>query len=130
MEYLETGLTFILRPTLEGDTLEVEVVELVAAGTAHEQRQSWSRVNLLREDGTWPTEDLVLGAVHRVAFSVANGERVRFEASALDDLFPLPDPEEQRPLQCCIYCNGVLYCGCAVQTSCGSCCIGFCCGLL
>jgi hypothetical protein len=29
--------------------------------------------------------------------------------------------------QCCVTCNGVRSCGCAIVTSCGDCCIGRCC---
>ena len=28
---------------------------------------------------------------------------------------------------CCVICNGIKYCGCIVETSCGSCCVGNCC---
>lgn len=40
---------------------------------------------------------------------------------------PLPGGDEQRPRECCITCNGVTFCSCGVETSCGSCCLGFCC---
>jgi hypothetical protein len=29
--------------------------------------------------------------------------------------------------QCCVTCNGIRVCGCAVVASCGSCCVGVCC---
>lgn len=48
-------------------------------------------------------------------------KRASFEIS------PQPGGDEQYPRECCITCNGVIYCACAVETVCGSCCVFFCC---
>lgn len=33
-----------------------------------------------------------------------------------------------RPMTCCVTCAGATFCGCGVETACGSCCLGPCCG--
>jgi hypothetical protein len=44
---------------------------------------------------------------------------------------PEPPPQEGPCNQCCLVCDGVTYCGCRVDVSCGSCCCRDCggCGL-
>lgn len=38
--------------------------------------------------------------------------------------------EQMTAKQCCVYCDGWKFCACGVDTSCGSCCQGWCCDFM
>ncbi|MBP7619394.1 MAG: hypothetical protein KA745_00385 [Gemmatimonadales bacterium] len=109
---LVTGLDLGFVTTLDGDELQVRVVEL--------------HPNLP------PDESRELGRLHLVPGDV--GELEAGEISMQMTWLGLADIQTGDSAlgpcyECCLTCDGIQYCACLVSTSCGSCCCRDCCGL-
>lgn len=106
---LPTGHDLGFRPHLDGRDLEIRVLQ--RTGGAPEQAEAWTETRVFR---------------------VSDGNAMRFEE---DDLTVVMEwvgvlSAETQPdsaPQCCVTCQEVRYCACAVATACADCCTSPCC---
>jgi len=113
---LEGGRKLELLPTLDGDTLNLDVVEVSVAGdTGQTKRDTLARFRLAR--GTVARLDVGTVSIDMVWTDVRTAPARR------------ADTDANGCTECCMVCDGVKVCGCVVGSPCGKCCCAECCDI-
>ncbi|MEI6669139.1 MAG: hypothetical protein WCP29_13375 [Acidobacteriota bacterium] len=107
------GQVLGLIPTIDGDAVQLSLVDVTvepATGAEHLE----------------PLADLSMSTGTTVHF---DGALVPIDLELLQVTTSVSSPDGAGPCtSCCVSCGDVLYCGCGVETNCGSCCCSASCG--